>query len=308
MIIIGNFSDFSNIRTNRLDNNPSSFFLNFMQIIDLTTSYLDDFIDDGNRGKYESSFPELFNHYYKYYSKRDANIAVVEPDIIGIRKGWIEKFLKRLVAILREYRIDSDIFDLVYFIGTGGTNGHAFRHNGRMYVWAPLETYTSESLVQIFVTHEVAHAIHYYFSPDFYPDTVDDQIRMSRQLITEGLATYLTAKWLDIPDKDSLWADYLDEDEARSWIDKCEKETRNLLKVIHDNWHETEHKLEIFYASNPENIYQFRAGYYIGLRLIDEYTRLHDFTTMDTLKLSRKEIESGIYDLISKKLELQTLD
>ncbi len=138
---------------------------------------------------------------------------------------------------------------------------------------------------------------------DLTTSYLDDFIRDGNRAEYENSFPELI-KWLAINGAEALWADYLDENKARNWIDECERETQNLLKIIHENRHETEQKLEIFYTSNPEDIYQFRSGYYIGLKLIDEYSKLGDFTAVDLLKLPRKYFESGICDLISKNLKL----
>ena len=42
-----------------------------MQILDLTNQYLSEFLNNRNRAAYESSFPELFDHYYRFWTKKE---------------------------------------------------------------------------------------------------------------------------------------------------------------------------------------------------------------------------------------------
>ena len=129
-----------------------------MQIIDLTEKYQIKYVQEGNREEYENSFPELFHHYYQFWAKRESNIAVVANKEIQRRKIWISQLIERLEEILGKAEIDSSVIHCICFIGVGTTNGHAFRHKNKFYVWLPLETYTTEKLVQVFVTHEIIEA------------------------------------------------------------------------------------------------------------------------------------------------------
>jgi hypothetical protein len=56
--------------------------------------------------------------------------------------------------------------------------------------------------------------------------------------------------------------------------------------------------LELFYASNPDNIYQLRAGYYAGLRLIDEYVKSRSLSAKELLALTRDRFEGDILQLL----------
>ena len=285
-----------------IDIPPSPPFLYPMQIIDLTENYSRDFIQGGDRQAYENSFPELFEHYYHYWTKRELAIARVNNEDINTRKAWIKKLIEKLKPALAEHGLDMDSPVLVYFIGVGTTNGHAFRHNDKLYVWLPLETYTSQKLVDIFVTHEIAHALHYQHSPEFYTDDIDDKLQTGRQLITEGLATYATQKLLGVPSLKALWADYLSEDDARKWLQTCEAERRDLYRLLADNYCLSNPDIKIFYADNPENIYEYRSGYYAGLKLIEKYAEITGLSLKDLLKLTRPGFDNDILDLLRSEI------
>ena len=278
------------------------YFYYYMRIIDLTESYRNKYIRDSNRDEYESSFPELFSHYYKFWARKDDNIATVDINDIQIRQQWIKRLLEKLERKLEETGIETGGIDLVYFIGVGSTNGHAFKHKDKFCVWLPLETYTSEMLVDVFVTHEIAHALHYKNSPSFYFNTKDEQDRLSRTLITEGLATYLTAKLFGVTDNQALWADYLSETDAWEWYRMCHAEEYRLFGLIADNYHKSDHGLDIFYIADPDSIYSFRSGYYAGLGLIEWYAVEKNLTAAELLNLPRDIFEKDIFDLIQAHL------
>jgi hypothetical protein len=266
-----------------------------MQIIDLSKIYLQEYFSGRNRIKYENSFPELIRHYYEFWTDRDRDLISIGGDEITIRMGWIDNFIAELGIILRKNNIDPDIINYIYFIGVGTTNGHAFRHKVFYHVWFPIETYTNERLVRVFITHEVAHALHYHFSQAFYFPTIDDKQHIGRQLITEGLATYFTKVILNISDIEALWADYLTAEEGLRWWLTCEESQTELYQLIEGNFDRCDHKLEIFYANDPSNIFQFRAGYYAGLKLIERYARKNHLSILALLKLPREIFEKEIF-------------
>lgn len=269
-----------------------------MPIIDLTDDYQSKYLREKNREEYENSFPELFRHYYRFWTQKEFDIAIVTSDEIQTRKIWIGRQIEKTSDLLTKMGIDSSAIDYVYFIGVGTSNGHAFKYKDRFCVWLPLETYPTERLISVFVTHEIAHALHYHSSPAFYFDSKDEQIRLSRQLISEGLATYLTKELLGVSDLEALWSGYLSEDDARKWWQKCQDDTPNLFRLIRGNFSKVNRELEIFFANNPEDIHQFRSGYYAGLRLIEKYAQQNRLSVKQLLELPRDKFEKGIFNLI----------
>lgn len=269
-----------------------------MRIIDLTKDYQSKYIRGRNRAEYENSFPEFFHHYYRFWAHRERDLAILTDDKLHTRMTWINESIEQLNKALEKIDIDAGSIEFVYIVGTGSTNGHAFRLNDRFYVWLPLETYTSAKLATVFAAHETIHALHYQASPSFYFGSEDEQIQISRQLVTEGLATYVTKKILAISDIDALWADYLDDSAALKWWEKCQAEEPNLLGLVHKNYYTSSRELGIFYASNPDDIYRFRSGYYAGLKLIELYAKTSQLTLRRLLELPRDRFEKDILELI----------
>jgi uncharacterized protein YjaZ len=278
-----------------------------MRIIDLTDQYNFQFINRNDRRAYENSFPELFDHYYRFWADSNRAIAIVKKDTIDLRRRQLSEFIADLEKKLNQHNLDLENVTIVYFIGIGTTNGHAFRHDGKLYVWLPLETYTSELLVRVFVTHEIVHALHYNYAPAFYFHTKAEQLHLARQLITEGLASYLTMKILDVSEREALWADFLDDSGASRWFQLYEHQEMDLLRFIYENYHTGDDSIEIFYLGNLDNIRQNRSGYYAGMKLIGNYATANNLTIKDLLLIDRQSFEQAIYAAICQRLNNQYL-
>ena len=274
-----------------------------MHIIDLTEEYRKKFIEGKDRRQYENSLPELFEHYYQFWAKSDSDIVILGNEEIEKRRKLINHHIKKLDEILNKREIAVENIECALFIGAGTTNGHALRSKDKFLVWLPLETYTSEKLVQVFVTHEIIHALHYQNSPGFYFSSNEEQLQISRQLITEGVATYLTAKLLDLSEIEALWADYLDDTKLLHWWQRCQEEEQGLFRLIRDHYYDSKHSLNIFYAANPDDIYQFRSGYYAGLKLIGDYAGLKGLSPKALLGLPREKLKKDIFNLIQSYLK-----
>lgn len=273
-----------------------------MRIFDLTENYRVDYIQNHNRTAYEKSFAELFDHYYRFWTSNQYEIADVSGRDINTRKNWVSKHIDYLRGILNILKIGYESIDIIYMIGVGTTNGHAFKLGDRFHVWLPLETYTSENLVRVFVTHEIVHALHYHHSPSFCFESHDDKTKLSRLLITEGLATYITRELLGISDIEALWADFLDKTAAKEWWEACRREEPRLFQIICDNYSRSNTCPELFQANDKRDIYRFRAGYYAGLQLFDRFSKRLRPSLPELLRIQRDKLENEILSLILNSL------
>ena len=116
-------------------------------------------------------------------------------------------------------------------------------------VWIPVETYDSKINTEIFLTHEIIHALHYQISPHYYFSNKDELIQIQRQLITEGIATYGTKTILSTSSELALWGDYLSYQEIEQWLHECNSELENLKFLVKNNLLNSDNKLELFYAN-----------------------------------------------------------
>jgi hypothetical protein len=273
-----------------------------MPIIDLTDSYRVGFIQNHDRLAYENSFPELFEHYYRFWTSDKYNLAIISDSEIDVRKKWILEHIERLGRTLNGRGVEYGLINYVFFIGVGTTNGHAFKRDDRLHVWLPLETYTSENLVRVFVTHEIVHALHYHNSPSFYFESHEEKNRLSRLLITEGLATYMTRELLGISDIEAMWADFLDKTTAKEWWEACRREEPRLFQIICDNYSRSDTRPELFQANDKRDIYKFRAGYYAGLQLFDRFCKSRRLLFPELLDIQRDKLENEILSWILNSL------
>lgn len=273
-----------------------------MNIIDKTGEYIVHILRDNNPGAYENSYPALFKHYYKFWAKRGRSFVTLSEKEVAERSSLILSELPDIEAKFTAFGLDIADLDFVLFVGQDTSNGHAFKDNEKMVVWIPIESYISSSLVRVFITHEIIHALHYVKSPDYYSENSEDMRRMSRELITEGLATYLTAKILNVDDLTALWADYLPADKTKSWLDECERRKTELYGYILDNYDRSGPDIKLFQAADPDDILKFRAGYYAGMKIVERIERDMGIEPVELLDIARDEFEKAVYRLLENML------
>lgn len=271
-----------------------------MHIIDLTEPYLRYVIQQDHPARYEANFPELFEHYYIFwaqlqtYSFRDSEEVVARRDLL----------LERLPLLAERFERNglkpSDI-DVVIFVGHGTSNGHAFHSKGRWIVWLPIETYGSSQAVDIFSSHEIAHALHYRYQPDFYFKDKKEKNQVFRQLVTEGIATLISREILGVSDEQALWADYLPLEYVQHWYATCRKREKELFRLVADTLPYSDEQNRLFSFSPSEDVSENRAGYYVGLALIERYARRQGLALGDLLAISKEEF----WQIVLSSLELE---
>ena len=167
---------------------------------------------------------------------------------------------------------------------------HAFKDKNRFIVWIPIEAYETKAQVDFFVSHEIAHALHYARTLDFYFQTESEKYSIARQLITEGVATYLAMKITGAYEEDALWADYLPIGERTRWMEECKQKRAELFQFCVKNFNTTNR--EFFEANKPNDIYRYRAGYYVGLKITEKiFIDTNGMEAMNLLEVPRKEFE-----------------
>lgn len=207
-----------------------------MKIQDLTNNYIQNVLIKNEPEKYINSFPELFNHYFKYWcSNKHFNFNITSEII----KKHSKKIVNKLPIIEKAFLkngIDIKDIEIILFVGNNTSNGHAFKYKDKYVVWIPIETYTSIKLIEVFVPHEIAHAIHYRLNPELYFITKKEQHNLFRQLITEGIASFVSMKINNINEKTTLWADYLSVSKIKEWYLDCENNKTVLAKYVLENF------------------------------------------------------------------------
>ncbi len=261
-----------------------------MKFLEHTGLYSRTVAADGNWHSYEEHSPALFKHYFRFWAKRSFPDVKIPADVLKTRSELVKRRLPMIIRRLNKKGLDIGNLRFVLFVGKNCTNGHAFRDADGWVVWIPVESYATRLLVDVFVTHEIAHALHYENSRQFYFATKPEQRNFSRLLLTEGMATYLTASILDCSDDVALWGDYLRKQQLHNWRVKCERNWP-LLKEIAVGKFRSHAPTELFQANDPEDVFRFRAGYYLGLNLVKEISRGEALTANEMISLPRKRLE-----------------
>ena len=265
-----------------------------MKVIDITDKYKEYILRGHDSAAYENSYPALFEHYCHYWGKRAPFTAIISGAEVDRNRNLLTGGLSRIEARFARAGFEMAKRPVALFVGQDVSNGHAFEDDGTFVVWLPVETYTSPIKVVVFVTHEIVHAFHYQAVPEFYFHTRSEQHRLSRRLITEGMATYATAAVLGIDDEAALWADYLNEHRRREWMAQCRNNRVRLARFMIDRFNDNDPKNDIFRAADAGDIFRFRAGYYVGLEVMRAVVAEHGLTMMQVLSLHRRHLEEFV--------------
>ncbi len=256
-----------------------------MKIHNLTESFIEHVLDGDDQQTYENKYPALFAHYYRFWSPRRTFDRSLTEAWVRERTQEIIKRYGTIEQKFAESSFDISSLEMVLFVGHGTTNGHAFRDGERTVVWIPVETYTSPLLIDVFLTHEIVHGLHYQYSPGFYFRTSDEQKLCSRQLITEGVATLLSQEILGIDELTALWADFLSEADTAAWYARCQEEERGLSRFLLQNFSSSSSDIKLFLAADPDDIYAYRGGYYLGMKIIRQVKETAGIDSHELLRL-----------------------
>ncbi len=213
---------------------------------------------------------EIYRHYKRYWSTPQSGKKRIPKVQIELGRKRIEH---QLLFVRKQFKRRHLCFKGVHLVeiaGNNSANGHAFPGEDGTIVWLAVECFTTFLETKIFVTHALVHGIHYRDQPGFAVHTTEEKHLVWRQLITEGVATYLTKKILKVPDEIALWADVLPPGELASWMDACRARERELFEYIDRNFDSSDPASALFYAADPHDIFTYRAGYYAGLKLIEK--------------------------------------
>lgn len=263
-----------------------------MIVKDLTDSYTQYVLNEQSPEKYWDVFPELFEYYFTFWAPRHYWHSELDSEQVVEKRRLIIDRLPHIEKCFSNYGFDTKNLQIVLIVGQGTTNGHAFKHKNEFVTFLPIETYETPKQVDVFTSHEMLHAMHYTLQPDFYFNTQREKGSILRQLITEGLATYLTKDVLNISEGEAFWADYLSVEDCSKWIRSCNDMKRALFLDAKKYIEENLTSPDLFYANDPDDVRKYRAGYFIGFELVKEIMRENDLSQKDLMTIARKDFES----------------
>lgn len=264
-----------------------------MECINLIPQYKQSVLKNRDLNGYTKSYPALFRHYFRYWADRKLFHKTLTVEQTHRRVHFIIEELRIIKARLRHANLGVPLPPIVLFVGQGTSDGHAFYDGARLVVWIPIETYETKTQMQVFLLHEILHGLHYTTRPEFYFKNAREKRHIGRQIITEGIATYLTKYILNVDNATALWADYLPKSKSDSWLKECEKRKQELFAYVFKHWNKTSSKIELFFANNSSDILRYRAGYFIGLRLIEAFVQRKRYTPKELLHTSRPVLEKA---------------
>jgi len=152
-----------------------------MKITNLIPEYIR-YIENDNLSEYEKSFPELFEHYFTYWGNKKTFSKILTKKQAKEKSKNLNSQLDKIENKLQNFGFDTTNIELILFVGQNYTNGHSFRHNGVFKVFVPIESYSTEKQILIFITHEIIHSIHYSVQPDFYFNKKNKKDHFSKDL------------------------------------------------------------------------------------------------------------------------------
>lgn len=267
-----------------------------MIIQDLANQYIEFILRKDDLPGYKKQFPELFRHYFDFWASEKFWHKELDEKEVLKRLKMVRNRLPNIEEKLKESKFDIGNLKIVLMVGQGTTNGHAFNHNGEFLVFLPIEGYHTDNQVNIFVTHEIFHALHYTKRPEFFFNKIEEKENFARQLITEGLASYLTKTTLNISDQETLWSDYISEKEARKWLEDCENELTVLFSEAKEMIRSGTRNSEIFFSNDSTNIRKYRAGYFVGLKIIEKVVLVRNLETHELINMPREKFERFILE------------
>jgi hypothetical protein len=268
-----------------------------MQVIDLTQHFIDCVVRNDNQLAYEGFFPALFEHYYRFWTTRRPNFKFGEAEVIR-RTKLIKERLPIIERCFANNGLPIDAMTIALFVGHAASNGHAFEHEGRFVVWIPVETYSSARAADVFIAHEIAHALHYQGEPAFYFTDHIEKGQGFRQLATEGVATLVAKVVMGIDEVEALWADYLPRDKAQAWYEQCKSREKELAGYALAHLEDSDKENSLFWYSDSEDVFQNRAGYYLGLVLAERICRKRECSLSGLLTLSRTEFQQMLTECL----------
>ncbi len=252
-----------------------------MKIIDLTVL------------KDQQKMTALFEHYFRYWGKPNSCIIQAYPvSRIQYLRNLALSRLPNIEKRFHETGLPLDCITVALMVGQGTSNGHALLMEHSVLVWLALESYASKKQMDVFFAHEIGHGLHYLANPDFFFNSREEKNHIGRQIITEGIATYITEQVMHFLPEDALWADYVESADKKKWVDSCTRKMPRLLTFVRTHWRDTDGSaLDLFYANDPMNIFKYRAGYFLGRQIIHSFVRMNTISLKDLLRVPRQLLE-----------------
>ncbi|HET6402441.1 MAG TPA: DUF2268 domain-containing putative Zn-dependent protease [Candidatus Kapabacteria bacterium] len=239
---------------------------------------------------------EFLDHYKTFWAGATLEESSLSADEIATRRSLVLRHVTASDELLRARGFSTEHIRAILFVGNGSANGHAYLDRDGAVVWFAIECFKSEMEAKIFTMHELIHALHYAARPEFSFQTIEQKNTVWRQLITEGIATYLTKRLWNLTDEEALWADALPPDQIQSWMTACRDSEKELFEFVRENFESSDPSIELFYSANPADIFSYRAGYYVGMKVIESIAAEYDLSDHALLNMPLEKLKRFIWE------------
>ncbi|ENK0557438.1 hypothetical protein B2H94_06635 [Clostridium sporogenes] len=241
----------------------------------------------------------FFNEYFNVFNKDPNFKENTEKILYEYSKESIYKAFNILKNTFeKKVNFISDSLDLkiipglIVFIGDGYIDGHGALINNKPYVFFDLSAIIpnfNKYNIDLFVTHELLHGIHYSYNPYFYPKYYNSiEEKYFKRMIAEGIATNLSPTFSSSTIEDSYWMGLLDKKEVQIWVDSCEKMKNNIAYKIDSALKSSSFDEDLYHTlytvSDLKHLTNSRLAYYYGSQIINElrdYKSINEILSMD---------------------------
>lgn len=275
-----------------------------MEILDLTPDFLRLEKEIITEEEYLNNFRPFFDHYFQYWSKRGSFDLTISEKVLLNTSIQIQKEIRASNELLSKDNLNSFDTRALIFVGKGTANGHAFQYGSTLYAWFAAETFRTEFLAKVFVLHEMIHALHYTCSPDLYFTDTITQRSLWRQLIVEGVATYLSQELLQISFEESLWADYLSESELKKWMKECQEHEKDLIEFTIREYDSDKDTSGMFSAQDKNDVLSNRSGYFLGSKMIRDIVEKNNLSYRELIEMPRREIQPLMLSMLKDRAKV----
>ncbi|MGO5064997.1 MULTISPECIES: hypothetical protein [unclassified Clostridium] len=266
-----------------------------MEIISIFEKQLEFDADANKLYKTHIFFNEYFSVFNKYSNfKENTEKILYEYSKESIYKTFniLKNTFEKKVNFISDSLDLKIIPGLIVFIGNGYIDGHGALINNKPYVFFDLSAIIPNFHnynIDLFVTHELLHGIHYSYNPYFYPKYYNNiEEKYFKRMIAEGIATNLSSTFSSSTIEDSYWMGFLNKKEVQIWVDNCEKIKNNIVYRINSSLKSSSFDKDLYHTlytvSDLKHLTNSRLAYYYGSQIISalsKYNSINEILSMN---------------------------
>lgn len=237
-------------------------------------------------------YGDFFEEYFSTLEDReiflrniDSVLEKTDKELTEKNISFLSEKLREIFPLIERFINNAPVPGAIFFVGLNNFDGHGLIINGKPFAFFNM-TRMNEMLknknfeVNIHLLHELFHALHYFFSPDFYMKNYKNiEHKYFKRMIAEGVATYFSMVSSKSDFGKAAWFGLLEEEQVKKWIEVCKskkKEIQELLEnSIRENRFDSSLESILFYVPgfSTEDLTKGRLGYYYGAKIVETAAR-----------------------------------